>query len=928
MAELFSYTIPNLFQGISQQPDAQRDPSQGEVQVNGYSSVAEGLRKREPTQTLAKVSNTDLGDVFIHSILRDSTEKYLAVISKTAIRVFDLAGTEYTVSSAVNAFNYLSTVSSAKSDIRAVSINDYTFISNAKKAPEMDAALLAPAVARPSPHEALVWVKAANYGQRYRVVVNSNAVEVATATAAVVVSGATTTENKISTAEIASKIRGGLIGGPVTALTLVGSATTLNGTINNQVTTTDEGGASLTVNVTGNGTVITAVAIGNAAGSGYRSGDKIFVARSLLQGGTDTTPVQVATVNTITAGPLTGVSIDRSGSVLHFTSNSAITIAATDARSNADITAITNSVQVFTELPTIAPNGYQVEVTGDPGNKWDGYYVEFEPRTGAGAFGEGAWVETVAPGEEYRIKASTMPHVLVRKPDNTFHFGPMDGSTIAVGVTLPKWGDRTAGDGDTAVDPSFIGKAIQDLFVFKNRLGMLADENVVLSRPGEFFEFFPETATTTLATDPIDLAAGGNRVSVLRYAIPFQDELILFSDQTQFRLSSSDTSLTASSAQITILTQYEIDTRCRPVQVGNGIVFAQRGGDWTKFREFSIRGNGTSITADAQDITQQVASYVPSGIYKIAVDDTSSSWYAISDKTGYLNRVYTHKFFLRSTGNGVERAQSSWSHWQLSGADKVLQVLAIQEELYLLSQYGTQVWLEKTSIADKTTESLTKPTQLLLDRWVSTTTDTPVAIRVPAGTYSATTNITTWTLPYTIKAKTQAWSSFSTANGGVLLGEASSGTTITAQGDWSAKHVFFGEVYDFQYRFTRFKAYRDAGSGKAAANSLRTQVRKAMVRFHETDYFEAHVMAERRDTAIYKYSGVSLGNRNSMIGGSAWNFDTANEDKRYREGVFTIPVLSKGENCIVELHNATALPCKFSTCEWVGLITGKARSMQ
>jgi hypothetical protein len=837
LAELFSYTVPNLFQGISQQPDAQRDPTQGEIQINGYSSISEGLRKREPTQTLARISTTDLGDVFVHSVLRDSSEKYLVVISKTAIRVFDLAGAEYTVTAASGAYSYLSSVVSAKSDIRAVSIGDYTFISNVKALPGMDAALLAPQIARPATHEALVWVKAANYGQKYTVTLNGTTVDVTTATAAVIVAGSTVTEVKISAAEIAENIKTGLAG-------------------------------------------------------------------------------------------VSGVTIDRSGSVLHLKSSSAMTIKATDARANADITAITNSVQAFTELPTIAPEGYQVEVTGDPGNKWDGYFVEFKPRTGQGTFGEGAWNETVAPGAEYRIQAGTMPHVLVRKPDGTFHFGPMDGSTIATGVTLRKWGDRTCGDYNTAPDPSFIGKGIQDIFVFKNRLGILADEAVVLSRPGEFFDFFPETVTTTLASDPIDIRASGTRVSVLRYAVPFQDELILFSDQTQFRLSSGDTSLTAATAQLTTLTQFEIDTRCRPTQIGNGIVFAQVAGDWTKFREFSIRGNGTSITADAVELTQQVSAYVPGGVFRVTADDTSNSWYAISDRAGYLNRVYAQKFFLRTTGTGLERIQNSWSHWALSGADKILQVLAIQEVLYLLVQYGAEVWLERAPIADQTAESAAKPTPLLLDRWVSTTTDTPASIRVTAGSYDATTGVTTWTLPYTIKAKTQAWSAFSTANGGVLLGEATSGTSITARGDWSAKDIVFGEVYDFHYRFTRFKALRDIGGGKTAANSLRTQVRKALLRYHETGYFEAHVMAERRSTAVYKHSGVLLGSRNSVVGQDAWNYDTATESKRYLEGVFTIPVLSKGENAVVELHNASALPCKFSTCEWVGLITGKAKSMQ
>ena len=72
---LRSYSIPNLSQGISQQPDAQRDPSQGEIQINGMSSIVEGLRKRDSSQVLAEVSSTSLGDSFIHSILRDNTEE-------------------------------------------------------------------------------------------------------------------------------------------------------------------------------------------------------------------------------------------------------------------------------------------------------------------------------------------------------------------------------------------------------------------------------------------------------------------------------------------------------------------------------------------------------------------------------------------------------------------------------------------------------------------------------------------------------------------------------------------------------------------------------------------------------------------------------------------------------------------------------------
>ena len=834
MANLVSYTIPSLIQGISQQPDAQREPSQGEIQVNGMSSLAEGLRKREGSQAVAKVSTTSFGDVYFHQILRDAGEKYLVVIGKTAIKVYDLDGNQKTVS-APYGYSYFNSVVSAKSDIRAASIADYTFISNTKTVPAMDT-VVAPATARPAAHEALVWVKAANYGQTYKVNVNGTLATVTTPVAPVVVSGSTTTENRISTEEIAADIRTALAG-------------------------------------------------------------------------------------------VTAVTITRVGSVLHLTSSSAITVAASDARANADITAITGSAQAFTELPTIAPQGYQVEILGDPGNKFDGYYVEFVTRGGAGTFGEGAWQETVSPGVEYRISATTMPHLLVRLPNGTFYFGPANGSTQG-GITIPSWGQRSAGDYDTSPDPSFIGYPIQDVFIYKNRLGFLADENVILSRTRDFFDFFPETVTTVLDTDPIDLTASNNRVSILRYAIPYQDELIVFSDQIQFRFNAAETVLTPATAVITVLTQYEIDPDCRPIPVAGTIIFCQTNGQWSQFREFSVRGAGTALVADASDLTGYVSSYVPADVFKLTGNDTGNAWFAISEKAGYQDRIYVYKYFYRNSGNGAERAQSSWSRWQLSGADKILSILCVQEVMYLLVEYGTEVWLEKMPVADRLSDATPAPYPLLLDRRVSTTTETPTAIRVAAGSYNATTKTTTWTLPYTVKAPTQAWSGFGPAtNGGVLLGQASSGSQIVANGNWSTVPVFFGEVFDFVYRFTRFKLYKEVGGGKVAANATRTQIRHAKLRYHESAYFEVRVMAERRDMALYKFDGTVLGSRNSVLG-SAMPYGYDAEDKRYFEGVFQIPIASKGENCIVEIHNDTIHPCKFSTCEWVGLLSSQARSLQ
>ena len=834
-----AFTIPNLIQGVSLQPDAQRDPSQGAIQINGVSSIAEGLRKRDSSRTLAKVSDTPFGDAFFHTILRDQQEEYIAVITSTGVQVFDLAGNPVNVVQDSGAYSYLSGVTDARQQIRAVTIADFTWISNTTKATAMDSAT-APVISRP-PHECLVWIKQAAYGNEYVLNINGFEVTVQTPVAPVVSNGSTVTENRISSEEIAEQL--------ITALGTAG---------------------------------------------------------------------------------LTGYTLEQSGSVIWVWGTSPITVKATDAKANSTITAILGEVQAFVELPTIAPEGYQVEITGDPGTAFDNYYVEFEPRSGT--FGEGAWAETVSPGVEYKVDPLTMPHVLIRTNSTplSFWFGPVNGQTVSgIPNGVPEWGQRTAGDYDTAPDPSFIGYAINDIFIYKNRLGFLADENVVLSRVREFFEFFPETVTTVLDTDPIDVIASNNRVSVLRYAVPYQDELILFSSQIQFRFNAAETVLTPATAQITVLTQFDVDVEVRPQQAGGGIFFMQSNGQWSQMREFAVRGAGTALTADAADLTGYVSSYIPDQCFKLTVNDAGNSAFLISSRYGadgidYRKRIYTYKWFLRNTGSGPERVQNSWSYWEF-GADEVLQVVCIREILYCLMRYGDKVYLEAISVLDRAEEPSNGLLPVLLDRLVSSTSATPVALKIAPGVYSEQTRETIFTLPYVATNEIQMWSAYNNSGSGkpgpVLLGSTLSGTTITVRGDWSAADVWAGEKYEFRYRFSRFKLMQDIGGGKAPRNVVRTQIRQAKLGYHETGFFQAKTMPEHRSPGLYTFDATVLAVRESKIGDTS---PITESQERYYEGVFNIPIMGRGDRVLVELLNDTPHPCKFSTCEWIGGMTSRS----
>ncbi|WP_202981444.1 hypothetical protein, partial [Xylella fastidiosa] len=61
-----------------------------------------------------------------------------------------------------------------------------------------------------------------------------------------------------------------------------------------------------------------------------------------------------------------------------------------------------------------------------------------------------------------------------------------------------------------------------------------------MSRTSKYYNFFPASVSNYSDDDPIDVAVSHNRVSTLKYAVPFSEELLLWSDQAQFVLTASD----------------------------------------------------------------------------------------------------------------------------------------------------------------------------------------------------------------------------------------------------------------------------------------------------------------------------------------------------------------------------------------------------
>ena len=174
---LISSSIPNLINGVSQQPAALRLASQAETVVNCLPSPVEGLKKRPPCYHIAKLfaGSAGAGRPFTHIVDRDGTIKYLVMIQDATLKVFGLDGSVKTVTAA-GGFSYLDITGEPSQVFRVASVADYTFIVNREKTVAMSAST--------SPNwgtKSMVFIKTADYATTYSITVNNVTVSDTTA---------------------------------------------------------------------------------------------------------------------------------------------------------------------------------------------------------------------------------------------------------------------------------------------------------------------------------------------------------------------------------------------------------------------------------------------------------------------------------------------------------------------------------------------------------------------------------------------------------------------------------------------------------------------------------------------------------------------------------------------------------------------------
>ncbi|MCS5594669.1 MAG: hypothetical protein NZ730_09020 [Porticoccaceae bacterium] len=932
---LVSKNIPNLINGVSQQPPALRLESQGEVQENGFSDVVDGLKKRPPTEFLNRLlkantawvgdggtggtggslnaakteplSTNDLEIAVFHTYKRSDDEQFLLVITTDALYVYDVEG-NLRYQSGKGSWLADGTWIVDNSDavdyllgyLTCTSVADATFIVNKDKTVELSD-VLSPAS---DLHQTLVYLKSVNYGRDYTLSLKSKTTSENFSVSSSTPDQITTVDSSTDDQTINSE---GLKVSQVIGFTEVGSTrTNLRTLVENELgtlieeelydedntdwqtvatlptslrTLTEPPSLDLSawlvadaetrnlVYMSFNGRDLPYDADGIVGWKLDPADSEKFILPTFMFSKTsrwagrsriyrwERPELSIKEFTQATSGyleprtyqnePYFVITCPDSQDIKDFN------IVVTDDDGGVNLKAFKDTAKSFTDLPNQCIDGFRLGVVGDNQKKEDDFHVVF-----TGGAGSGYWKETVAYNLANYYDLDTMPHTLKQNADLSFTFGhgsDNEGNS---------WQERKAGDDHTNPQPSFVGKKITDIFFHRNRLGILADENVVFSEASQYFNFWRTTVRSLLDSDPIDVAVSQNEVSVLQAAVPIQDNLLLFSELNQFTLSSAQL-LTPTEVTIDQSTKYECDLTASPVGAGTSVFFATKSGEYAGIREFFTKEE--SEVKDAVNVTSHVPKYLYGGVRKMVASSNEDMLVCLT--SGVKSECYVYKWYNSSE----ERLQSSWSKWTF---DKdILDVSFSNAEIYFVFSDGSFEKMSLSLDADK-----------LLDHKVVITSATPEH--------------------YAPSPKAVAI----TKEGETLGAYGSEAPRVVDYLATVGAELTIGVPYTFKYQLSEQVFKPTQGDSTKLA---RFQLRKVAFNYSNTGHFDVAVQSVGRDAVTSTFTGRILGQSENLLDQSAVVDD----------GSFQVGVQSQANRTDITITNDTHLPCIFQSAEWEGFVT-------
>lgn len=465
------------------------------------------------------------------------------------------------------------------------------------------------------------------------------------------------------------------------------------------------------------------------------------------------------------------------------------------------------------------------------------------------------------------------------------------------------WRDRLVGDDATNPHPAFFNQTLTSMSLYRGRLVMLSGENVILSEADNYENFYRSTVIQLLDNEVIDIAAVTGRQANLFHSIQWNKKLLVFSDKAQFTLDSGQV-LSPKTASLTATSAYDCSKTIKPISMDSSVYFVEDTGPFAKLYEYMIGNDGSTETADLSSI--QVPEYIQGPVRRMVGIPKASTLFLLGND---LKKLYVYKFMNSPQG----KIQSAWNTWEFENEIKAINVSG--NELYLFVNGLDGLYLETITIEDDAVRSTGNLTVYLDDQ---------IPLTECIRTYDSGPGITTITMPYAYNVDKV---DLVNTSGSGLLGfypqfDAPNSYTILVSGDWTAVTGAIGHKYIYSLTFSAFLLRESKQNATAAIQDGILSIRYMSINYEDTAHFNVSVrnkggvpsLYSGTDPVVQNYAGFTFGELESVIG-----------TVPLASGEYRFPVFEDGRYVEIKITNDSPFHSCFSSAEWYGQWTPKAK---
>lgn len=352
------------------------------------------------------------------------------------------------------------------------------------------------------------------------------------------------------------------------------------------------------------------------------------------------------------------------GSTLLINSTKWSDIAVDDAGDNSLIAAVGNTVDTLEDMCPAHWVGKIVRVRPSKDNPEAAFYLEAyakdEQATGISdvIWRESAGIQTT-PGSVFII-GTVYAGTLYVSDDLVW----LEAQVGAGFDDVPNYPASPVGDDFTAPLPAFLGKTIDFLGVFQDRLVVGSGPVVSASRPGDYFNFFRASVLTVKDDDPVEITSLGSEEDVIRYATMFNRDLILYGKRGQYIISGRQPLTPKTAGIVATASSHEDAIDAAPKASGAFVFFAKKRGPVDKrvTSLHQIQPAALSDNPDSTDLSQQLNDYVAGTAVEVLPATTPNT--VMLRTTASRTGLYLYNYLDR--GNG-ERVLDAWHRWTWEG---------------------------------------------------------------------------------------------------------------------------------------------------------------------------------------------------------------------------------------------------------------------